>query len=520
MSVRRGARWGKCVRRHEAASKAGGTTVAEAEPKAEAAGAGTETATAVTAAPTMSRTVSDTVPLPTVDGMPEGTTASTGGDTPEETAESTPGGADGSTPGGADGGAVGGADGSTPGGADGGVGGGVGGEAPAKSGGGRRRGSHRSAPANGRARRRRRRTVIGAVAAGLVLMLGALGLVALTTSSGDQRRTSGTAAPSPRPATGTADAPPAPQPTEPEPTSDGPAAPGVRWPSGTNANPPLDIWAWDRWTGRASDIAVVFTVRNNWQHIVFSDWPLSNYPKSVFPGQVSIAQPLFPESGNERSCANGQYDQYWAAFGQTLIRNGRPDAIVRLGWEYNGNWFWWHPRSTETWKACFQRAVTAIRSTAPGVLIDFNVSAHRDRMTNGDDVWAAYPGDDYVDIVSSDVYDSYPPSTTAELFDEQCNVPSGTCTVINFARAHGKKFAVPEWGLARADRHGGGDNPLFIEKMHDLFDQNRDILAYEAYFNTAESNNVRSSLLNPQLHPNSAQRYLELFGASASGGGI
>ncbi|WP_232295201.1 glycoside hydrolase family 26 protein [Parafrankia sp. EUN1f] len=517
------------MRRHEAASKADGATVtvavAVAETKPEAAGVGTEAAgvaTAVTAAPTMTRTISDTVPLPTVDGMPEATTASTGGDAPDGTAEGTAEGTPESTPGGADSGNAHGADGGTTHGADGGEAHGADGKAPAKPGGGRRRGSHRSAPANGRPRRRRRRTVIGAVAAGLVLMLGALGLVALTTGSGDQRRTSGTAAPSPRPATatGTADAPPAPEPAEPEPTSDGPAAPGVRWPSGTNANPPLDIWAWDRWTGRASDIAVIFTIRNNWQHIVFSDWPLSNYPKSVFPGQVSVAQPLFPESGNERSCANGQYDQYWAAFGQTLTRNGRPDAIVRLGWEYNGNWFWWHPRNTETWKTCFQRAVTAIRSTAPGVLIDFNVSAHRDRMTNGDDVWAAYPGDGYVDIVSSDVYDSYPPSTTAELFDEQCNVPSGTCTVINFARAHGKKFAVPEWGLARADRHGGGDNPLFIEKMHDLFDQNRDILAYEAYFNTSESNNVRSSLLNPQLHPNSAQRYLELFGATASGGGI
>ncbi|OAA26896.1 Glycosyl hydrolase family 26 [Frankia sp. EI5c] len=391
-------------------------------------------------------------------------------------------------------------------------------ETPAEAEGGDRGDGPSAGPPRQR-RRRRRRSVVGAVASVLVLILGALGLVIALSGTDDRRRTPSPSVAGPRPGPAATAAPgPADESAGPPPPAEGPAAPGVRWPTGTNANPPLDIWAWERWTGRPTDVAVVFTVRNSWQHIVHSDWPMADYPRSVYPGQLSIAQPLFPKAGDERTCARGHYDEYWAAFGNTLNRNGRSDAIVRLGWEYNGNWFWWYPRDTETWKTCFQRATTALRSTAPNVRIDFNVSAHRDRMPNGDGVWAAYPGDDYVDIVSSDVYDSYPPSKTPELFDQQCNVPSGTCTVLAFARAHGKQFAVPEWGLARADRSGGGDNPLFIEKMHDLFDANRDILAYEAYFNTAEATNVRSSLLNPQLHPNGARRYLELFGGGAAAG--
>lgn len=385
---------------------------------------------------------------------------------------------------------------------------------------GRRGGNHRGGTARRGRPRRRRRTVLGVVAAAMVILLGAIGLVTLT-GGPDSRRSADAPAASQAPDTAKA---PGAQPTQPQPEPAptgpaGPAGPGVRWPSGANGNPPLDIRAWEAWTGRLTNVAVVFTKRNDWNGIAYDNWPMSDYPPGVYNGQLSIAQPLFPRSGDERTCARGHYDAYWAAFGQTLTRNGRPDAIVRLGWEFNGNWFWWYPRDTATWKTCFQRAVTQIRSTAPAVRIDFNVSAHRDRMPNGDDVWAAYPGDEFVSIVSSDAYDSYPPSRSAETFDQQCNIPSGACTVAAFARAHGKQFAVPEWGLVRVDGNGGGDNPLFIEKMHDLFDRNRDILAYEAYFSTAEADNVRSSLINPPLNPMAAQRYLELFGAGAGGSG-
>ncbi len=216
------------------------------------------------------------------------------------------------------------------------------------------------------------------------------------------------------------------------------------------------------------------------------------------------------------ACARGEYDQQWAAFGQTLVRNDRPDAIVRPGWELNGTWFWWAPRDTEVWKQCFRQVVTAIRSTAPHVQIDWNMTGHRNRMQNGGRVWDAYPGDDVVDIVSIDAYDSYPASTSQETFDDNCNSDSGACTVSRFARQHSKQFAVPEWGMDHR-KGGGGDNPYYIEKMYELFASNQDILAYEAYYSVGaqEAENVQSAL-TPDLNPNAAQRYLELFGKPAT----
>ncbi|ONH55415.1 hypothetical protein CcI49_28210 [Frankia sp. CcI49] len=198
--------------------------------------------------------------------------------------------------------------------------------------------------------------------------------------------------------------------------------------------------------------------------------------------------------------------------GQTLVRNARPDAIVRPGWEFNGTWFWWTPHDTAVWKQCFRQVVTAIRSTAPDVRIDWNMTGHQNRLRNGDGVWGAYPGDDVVDIVSIDAYDSYPASTTQEAFDRNCTSDSGACTVARFAREHGKQFAVPEWGMDHR-KGGGGDNPYYIEKMYDLFVVNRDILAYEAYYSAGaqEAENVQSALV-ADLNPNAARRYLELFG--------
>ncbi|TCJ37784.1 hypothetical protein [Parafrankia sp. BMG5.11] len=117
---------------------------------------------------------------------------------------------------------------------------------------------------------------------------------------------------------------------------------GLTWPSGANANPPQDIRTWETWIGRPTDVAVVFTARRNWQTITQDDWPISDFRPNVYQGMLSVAQPLFPEDGNEAACARGEYNQQWAAFGQTLVRNSRPDAIVRPGWEFNGKWFWWY----------------------------------------------------------------------------------------------------------------------------------------------------------------------------------
>lgn len=292
-----------------------------------------------------------------------------------------------------------------------------------------------------------------------------------------------------------------------------PAVTGVRWVSGANGNFPAEIRPWGVWTGRDVDLAMVFGTRDSWQTMVDGGWPLNAFTPAQFPGKLSIAEPLWPKGGDENACAAGAYDGYWAQFGRSLVSYGRGDAFVRLGWEFNGEWFWWHPTNVETWKTCYRRAVTAIRSTAPKAVIDWTMTMHRDTLPGGHtNVWAAYPGDDYVDVIGIDSYDMWPASPTEKTWDRQCAKSSGLCTVIKEARARGKRFSVPEWGVVRADG-GGGDNPFYVQKMYDVFLANADILAYEAYYNNSEAGNVKSSLLNPELNPQSAKLYRQLFSA-------
>jgi Glycosyl hydrolase family 26 len=291
------------------------------------------------------------------------------------------------------------------------------------------------------------------------------------------------------------------------------AAAGDTWVSGTYGNYPADVNAWGAWRGRETGVATIFTDRSSWSSMVTPEWPLNAFTRSKFAGQISIGEALFPKSGNLAACASGDYDHYWKLFGTTLIRYGRADADVRLGWEFNGNWFWWSATNVAQWKSCFQRSVTAIRSTDPKVIIDWNLSAHRDHLpSGGPGVWAAYPGDAYVDVIGIDAYDSYPASVTDKLWNRQCTSSSGLCTVIAFARAHHKKFSVPEWGVVRT-AGGGGDNPFYIKKMYQTFQANADILSFEAYFSIAEKGNVDSALHNPDLNPSSASEYQRLFGS-------
>jgi hypothetical protein len=57
---------------------------------------------------------------------------------------------------------------------------------------------------------------------------------------------------------------------------------------------------------------------------------------------------------------------------------------------------------------------------------------------------------------------------------------------LRFAKAKGKPYAVPEWGVGGPRdvcAAPGVDNPYFIKKMYQFFWANAADLAYEVYFN-------------------------------------
>lgn len=61
--------------------------------------------------------------------------------------------------------------------------------------------------------------------------------------------------------------------------------------------------------------------------------------------------------------ANGDWNQYFTAIAQGLVNYNLSNAILRIGWEFNGNWYPWSIMyAPSEWPLYFQQIVTATRA--------------------------------------------------------------------------------------------------------------------------------------------------------------
>lgn len=286
--------------------------------------------------------------------------------------------------------------------------------------------------------------------------------------------------------------------------SGGNAPNGLPWRSGLVIGTQDQVDRWESFRGRSVDVVHGFTERGSWEGIESASWILSAWADS--PAAIVISQPFWPEGsgGSLSECASGAYDANWARYGSALADAGRTDAYTRLAWEFNGNWFEWSSTDVGAWKECYRQVVQAVHTTAPDARFEWNINAHGSQTSDGD-AWKSYPGDDVVDIIGIDPYDHYPASPTASEFDEQCSDSEGLCSVIEFARAHGKGVGVTEWGVINS---GVGDNPVYVEKMFETFMAGADVMEYETYFNEADY----ATTLDDGANPESAEVYRSLWG--------
>lgn len=297
-------------------------------------------------------------------------------------------------------------------------------------------------------------------------------------------------------------------------TGNSPAGSGLPWLSGTNASDVARLDAWAAYRGRANDVVLMLTDYTSWDGVTRPDARLDLF--QGFQGELVIGQPLWPSNsgGSTKACAAGDYDAYWRDFGATLAAHDRKRAIVRLAWQFNGDYVEWSASDPTTWTACFRRVVTAIRANDPDAQIDWSMNAHGTQATAGGDAFDVYPGDAYVDIVGIDAYDMTPSSPDEASFMAQCSGQDGICTVADFARRHGKRLGVGQWAVVTCNGFGdrGGDNPFYVERMHQVFADNADIMGYETYYNDPQPSEFCTSLLDPNYAPLASQRYRELWG--------
>ncbi len=290
---------------------------------------------------------------------------------------------------------------------------------------------------------------------------------------------------------------------------------GVYPPAG--GSDPAGVAAWGQTTGTDPTHALDFLDKaDGWSGLDsatgMSAWTGSGY-------QLVLAVPMIPtdSSGTAQGTlaqgATGAYDQYFTTLAQNLVADGEGNAILRLGWEFNGNWYAWSVASATdatNYVAYWQKIVTTMRAV-PGAAFKFfwNPNGPSPTSYTPDQ---AYPGDAYVDYVGTDVYDNFwgTPFTTQASWVNQLGQQWGLDWLASFAAEHAKPIAIAEWSDEyRDDGHGFGDDPSFVDNMANWFVANN--VAFTDVFSYDSSATYRNNLLDGTF-PNSLAEFEKVFG--------
>ncbi|GAB3239937.1 glycoside hydrolase family 26 protein [Kineosporia babensis] len=288
---------------------------------------------------------------------------------------------------------------------------------------------------------------------------------------------------------------------------------------------PAEVDSFGNWLGRDVDYALDFSTRTSWDEIANPHYMLDAWKGSGY--RMVYATALLPtqdKSATMAAGARGEYDEHFRTLAQNLVNAGQGDAILRLGWEFNLSASRWHPDTKENFIGYWQHIVKAMRSV-PGtenLQFDWNPNIGGEKY----DSRKYYPGNEYVDYISVDIYDiswapgayPFPADCDADCkqqrrevaWDDKLNGTFGLNTWADFARSKGKPMGLPEWGLwERPDGHGGGDNPYYIEQMYKFMNDPKNNVAYQAYFEFDVGDNGNHAL---STHTTAGGAFRDLLG--------
>lgn len=233
-------------------------------------------------------------------------------------------------------------------------------------------------------------------------------------------------------------------------------------------------------------------------------------------GSLDIAVgAIFDNEGESwANAARGEYDERWSRMLDELARKWserpRGTLYIRFAHEWNGSWSPWAVKPDEftDFVAAWRRFHALKTSRFPDAKLVF--------CTNGDtsgftyDWRQGWPGDEYVDVYSTDWYSEL--LDTGDSYDA-FGGPVGLDQHRQFAQAHGKPFAIPEWGNRYST---SGESIDYVRFVHQFAVTNGGPgpgqLIYEIYFNVLETPNDFGIFPRDQsLAPNVSDTYRQLF---------
>lgn len=228
--------------------------------------------------------------------------------------------------------------------------------------------------------------------------------------------------------------------------------------------------------------------------------------------KLSLGVPLVMKGGSLSAAAAGEYDGEFSKLGAMIVANGHTDAMIRLGWEFNGDWYPWAAEGDPvSFKAAFRHVVGVLRSV-PGQHFQIVWNPSMAAGTLSPD--ALWPGDDVVNLVGLDVYNQ---SWRTQDSDPQVRWQGHLTTnyglnwLASFASAHKKAIVIPEWATGtRPDGHGWGDDPIFIHNMAAWMRAHP--VAYQGYWDFTASD--FDGTMSAGKFPQTLAAYLAEYGAN------
>jgi hypothetical protein len=198
--------------------------------------------------------------------------------------------------------------------------------------------------------------------------------------------------------------------------------------------------------------------------------------------------------------AAGKWDDAYKSAAKT-IAGPYPNAIIRIGWEFNSGWYSWHANKRQAdYIAAFRHVAQIFKAASPNFTIDWCFSHG---FSGQFDPSLAYPGDDVVDVIGQDAYAdkrwqkfATDPKAHWNWFRD---FQYGLTWQADFAAKHNKPMSFPEWGV-------NWDNPYFIEQMYDWIKSHN--FAYASYWN---SNSAFKGQLSNNQFPQASAEYKKLF---------
>ena len=295
-------------------------------------------------------------------------------------------------------------------------------------------------------------------------------------------------------------------------------APVRTWKSGVFAGyGGANDFGFGTWRGSAVQTGGDYLPSDTWANLQDPAWDIWAWQQSPSIQPV-LSAPMFPVGGSLAEAASGADNSHWVTLAKNLIAGGLGSSVIRLGWEFNGNWYPWSTGTSAQaaqYAAGWRQIVTAMRSVSGQ---HFTFDWCPTIASSGINPALAYPGNGYVDYIGEDVYDwneRTTPETATQRWNDLVNNGYGLAWQAAFATGMHKPVSFPEWGEAinlAAPGMSGGDDPTFVQNMYNWFGSHN--TAYEDYFDVDTAGSDFGLNTGTGVFPKSAALYQSLYSAA------